>query len=560
MLTALSQHESVAEAKLSALRRETGAHGLLAFVRTYLPHYFKKQHSRMHAELAAELEKMTGPRGERGARLAVAAPRGHAKSTLVTLGYLLWCMAYEHERFIVIISDTADQAQDMLAHVKSELETNERLRADFPQVCGGGGTLGASGTKGTARWRKGDIVTGSGVRVRAAGTGQGFRGVRHKAERPTLIVLDDAENERDVRSDELRTQKLDWFRSTVSKAGTGTTNMVVVGTVLHSDSLLANLLDGRRSPGWTAKRYKALAKWPDRMDLWQKWGAAYNMTGDADGLTGPEGADLYYERNKAEMDKGAEVLWPEVDSLLSLMKLRARDGAASFEREKQNEPAGLENCMFREGDFHFWDEDRRSATQETLPEWTWKDKPVFASSPLELERILRQQGFRIVLGIDPSMGIPGRDFTGLVVVARGARSPVRYVLHAEMLRSRPDEVIEHVVKLCQTFDIRSIGFESVQFQALMGTNLRRRLNEVPLRVYIHDVKQTMPKIMRFQSLQPELSSGRLRLSVRHQNLITQLLQVPHGSHDDIVDALEIALRHADKPVGYCVHTIGGESV
>lgn len=560
MLTALSQHESIAEQKLSAARREVGSKGLLAFIGTYLPHYFKHAPSRMHTEVAARLEKMAAGQqegtGHRGARLAVAAPRGHAKSTLVTLGYVLWCVVYRLEPFIVIISDTAEQAQEMLSNVKTELETNQRLRCDFPDARDS--AAGRTPGKATTRWRRGDIVTRSGVRVRAAGSGQGFRGSRHKSERPSLIILDDAENEHDVRSDELRAQKLDWFKSTVSKAGTGTTNIVVVGTVLHSDSLLAHLLEPRRSPGWEALRYRALMAWPDRTDLWQRWEAAYTRTGDADGLTGPDGAAEFYRCHKAEMDQGADPLWPEVDPLLSLMTLRTSDGAASFEREKQNEPAGMENCMFRESDLHYWDQEARAAAAGTTPQWTWNDQVLYAPSPEELHSTLVRKGARVVLGIDPSLGIPGRDYTGLAVVARLYSSKVRYVLHAEMLRQRPDQVIEHVVKLCRMFDIRSIGFESVQFQALMGTNLRHRLDAEPLRgVWIQDIKQTMPKIMRFQTLQPELASGRLKLSARHQPLISQLLQVPHGTHDDIVDALEIALRHADKPQARAVSTLSG---
>lgn len=67
MLTALSHQESAAEHSISAVRREMGSKGLLAFVRTYLSHYFKKPASRMHTEIAAELERMTGFRGSGGA-------------------------------------------------------------------------------------------------------------------------------------------------------------------------------------------------------------------------------------------------------------------------------------------------------------------------------------------------------------------------------------------------------------------------------------------------------------------------------------------------------------
>ncbi len=63
----------------------------------------------------------------RGARLAVAAPRGHAKSTIVSCAYLLWCLCYGLERYILLISDSGDQANDLLSHAKEELTGNPLL-------------------------------------------------------------------------------------------------------------------------------------------------------------------------------------------------------------------------------------------------------------------------------------------------------------------------------------------------------------------------------------------------------------------------------------------------
>lgn len=74
----------------------------------------------MHREISLLLENAAS--GERGERISLAAPRGHAKSTLVSLAYVLWCICLKKERFIVLGSNTASQANDLLTHIKTELE------------------------------------------------------------------------------------------------------------------------------------------------------------------------------------------------------------------------------------------------------------------------------------------------------------------------------------------------------------------------------------------------------------------------------------------------------
>lgn len=527
-----------AEEMVSEIRRGTGERSLRAFARAYLPHYFKHEPSAMHLEIADELERMVE---DRGSRLAVAAPRGHAKSTLVTLGYILWCVLYGHEKFVVIISDTSDQARDMLTHIKHELEGNQRLVEDFPEACE------QPGLKAPAeRWRKDDLITRHGVRVMAIGSGQRLRGRRFKEARPTLIVLDDAENEESVRSPEQRTQKLEWFTSTVCKAGTGSTNMVAVGTVLHTESLLAGLLDGKKLPGWKALRYKALLEWPSRMDLWESWERVYNLTEEYGGRTGPGAATAYFTANRAAMEEGARVLWGPVDPIESLMTVRTRDGAASFEREKQNEPGGMENTLFRPEDIHYWDEDPRPDRPTSMVD---ADERVYRAATAE--ELIGKLGYSgsVVIGVDPSLGLPGKghDNSGVVVLLRDSRTKVRYVLHAAMVRLRPDELLAHILQLCRQYQATRVAFESVHFQSVMANNLKQALDRASLNgVYVQEVKQTASKLSRFQAMQPLIAGGRVLFSRRQLNLLTELMQIPHGSHDDGPDALELSLRCAER--------------
>ncbi len=123
MSTVNRSTQAYARQKISALRREAGQKQIITFAKTYLPAHFRLEPSPMHTELLAALQQASR---QRGARLAIAAPRGHAKSTLVSLAYVLWCICYGREPFILLISHTQLQAVDALEQVKNELQSNVR--------------------------------------------------------------------------------------------------------------------------------------------------------------------------------------------------------------------------------------------------------------------------------------------------------------------------------------------------------------------------------------------------------------------------------------------------
>ena len=64
---------------------------------------------------------------EKGTRSAIAAPRGHAKSTVMSLQNVLHAALFGYKRYILLVSDTEAQAVSFLDAIKNELETNERI-------------------------------------------------------------------------------------------------------------------------------------------------------------------------------------------------------------------------------------------------------------------------------------------------------------------------------------------------------------------------------------------------------------------------------------------------
>ena len=107
------------------------------FRRTYFPHYCTiPGDSTLHTWLDAALPRMAEAR--EGQHIALAAPRGEAKSTFISLFFVLWCVLTGRKRYILIITDALEQAAILLEAVKAELDGNPRLAMDFPAETGRG--------------------------------------------------------------------------------------------------------------------------------------------------------------------------------------------------------------------------------------------------------------------------------------------------------------------------------------------------------------------------------------------------------------------------------------
>ena len=476
--------------------------GLLDWGRLYLPEHFRLPCSEMHRWLAEWLDRMVY---ERGVKINVLGPRGGAKSTLGTLAFPLRAALEQREAYVWVVSDTAHQAHAHLENLKAELVENALLAADYPEAVGCGPV-----------WRNGAIVLRNGVGIEAFGTGQRVRGRRRRASRPTLIICDDLQNDGHMLSALLREGSRTWFHGTLLKAGTPQTNVINLATALHQEALAVEL---HRTPGWTSRIFRAIQSWPEDLALWQQWEAIY---ADAENPAARDDARRFYEEHRAAMDAGAVVLWPELEDLYTLMRLRAESGRTAFEREKQNSPINPELCEWPESYF-----DQRM----------WFD---------EWPRRLRVK----VLALDPSKGADARrgDFSAFV---RLGVDPQGLLYVAADLQRRPvPQIIADGVEHFRQFQPDAFGVESNQFQELLGDEFQaefQRQGLLGVRPFL--LRNDVAKQVRIRRLGPYLAARRLRMKAgcgSTRLLVEQLQQFPLGDHDDGPDALEMAVRLASQ--------------
>jgi len=192
----------------------------------------------------------------------IVAFRGSAKSTIATLALPLWSIIGKHKKsFIVIISQTQSQARLILANIRRELEANSLLVKDF----------GNFNTDQSSReWNSSTIVIGkSGTRISVFSTGESIRGVRHLSARPDLIICDDLEDLSSVKNKEIRNQTFEWFTGEVIPAGDRDTRLIVVGNLLHEDSLMMKLKNGMINKTFKGKFYSYPLVSPGGVIAWQ---------------------------------------------------------------------------------------------------------------------------------------------------------------------------------------------------------------------------------------------------------------------------------------------------
>lgn len=477
------------EARAERLRRvEDPQEGFEFFIETYLPHYVRGEASLFHRAIFARVPEILA--SNKGVRDLFIAPRGSSKSTHLSLGFALYCIVLKKTRYCLEVCDVYAQAALLIEAIKAELTTNPRLQNDFPDACGQGRV-----------WREGEIVTRQNIRVEGLGALQKLRGRRHGPYRPDLMFFDDIENDEQVRSPEQRQKLENWIYRAALKVGPpdGSMHVVWVGTVLHFDAVLVR---AAKRQMWRVTKFQAIMKWPDRMDLWDKFEEVYHNAETGDGA---EAATAFYAAHKAEMDAGAVVNWPALQPLLWLMLERVASHDA-FATEYQNQPISEGNPFAK---LTFWN--------QRVREW------VFFG------------------GIDPSLGKNGkhRDPSAILIGGFDRMSGRMDVVEASIRKRLPDIIISDTIALQREYRALLWFVESVQFQEFLRTTMMVEAAKQGVGISAVPIVPIADKNLRIERLQPPIAAGLIRFAPTQTTLIDQLQQWPNGDHDDGPDCLDM---------------------
>jgi len=331
------------------------------FCEQYLAPTFHLPWSDDHLKVVAKIEQAV----LEGGLFAMAMPRGSGKTSLCEVA-CLWALVYGHREFVALIGADEEHAANMLDSIKVELESNDLLLADFPEVCfpiqalegihqRAGGQL-FQGAQTHIGWTAREIVLptipgspASGAIMRVAGITGRIRGMKHKrvdgsSIRPALVLIDDPQTDESARSpSQCAARERILAGAILGLAGPGRKIAgLMTLTVVRPDDLADRLLDREKHPQWQGERTKMIYAWPTNEALWARYAQLWREGMAADrGITE---ATEFYRKNQAAMDAGADVAWPqrfhpdELSAIQHAMNLKLDRGEAAFWAEYQNEP------------------------------------------------------------------------------------------------------------------------------------------------------------------------------------------------------------------------------
>ena len=330
------------------------------FCESYFPETYALAWSPDHLKVIEKIETAV----LRGGLFALAMPRGSGKSTL-SESAVIWAMLYGHREFITLIGATESAALETLDSIKTELEVNERLAEDFPEVCYPVAQLEGianrcagqlyKGERARITWTSNEIVLptvegsrASGIIVRVAGITGRIRGMKFKRSdgrsvRPSLVIIDDPQTSESAGSLEQTRKRVRVLAGDIlGLAGPGQKiSGIMPCTIIRPGDMADIILNRNTHPDWNGEKTRMVYRFPTNMKLWEEYAEIRAEALRTEGNF--QKATEFYLANREAMDAGAEVSWEarfnhdEVSALQHAMNLKFQDESA-FMSEYQNDP------------------------------------------------------------------------------------------------------------------------------------------------------------------------------------------------------------------------------
>lgn len=341
-------------------RRAFATRDLRTFIETYGRTTFYLSWSAVHEKVLVRLQEVVDSAG----LFALAMPRGWGKTNLAE-----WAMLYTgmtgRRRYGLVIAASGGEATGSVESIKTEIESNELLQSDFPEVCYPVERLEgmpqrctgqlSNGERTHIGWTSNTIVfptvkgaPSSGFILECVGIEGKIRGRKYKRPdgtvvRPDFVMIDDPQDDDIARS----LSQVTFREGVISKSvlllpapGVRLASVALV-TVIEPDDLADRLLNRKLHPEWRGDRFPMVESMPSDMELWQQ----YRQIQREDLESGGDGskATAFYVANRAAMDAGCVMNWPErfeagqVSGIQSAMDLYFRDENA-FLSEAQQQP------------------------------------------------------------------------------------------------------------------------------------------------------------------------------------------------------------------------------
>lgn len=132
-------------------------------------------------------------------------------------------MERKKKRYVLLISNSLDNATRLLMPYKANLELNKRLIQDYGRQ------------ESAGAWQAAEFTTASGIGFRAIGAGQSPRGSRNEEARPDIILFDDVDTDADCLNTDIVARHWRW----IEEAAIGTRSVSQPTSIIFCGNRIA---------------------------------------------------------------------------------------------------------------------------------------------------------------------------------------------------------------------------------------------------------------------------------------------------------------------------------
>lgn len=420
--------------------------------------------------------------------VAITAPRGHAKSTAITHCYTLAAVLFKNRRFVVIVSDTYEQAVLFVQDIKKELVNNDDLIRLF-------------GVSKLEKDAENDLIVkmldGQRFRIIAKGAEQKMRGLKWDGMRPDLIICDDLENDEIVLNQERREKFRKWFDNALLPARSDKGIVRVVGTVLHLDSLLERLMP----KDWDRRQV-------EKGEIVVEPLRSYSVPSK-------RRTSWVAYRYRAHSPEFKEILWPSKWPKERLMLERQRyidaGNPEGYSQEYLNYPIDDSVAFFRREDFLAYKED-------------------------ELEK----RALKNYVAVDLAISEKSRADWSVFII--GALDEQGTLFIRDIIRGRMDakEIVDTFFSLHKRYDPEMFTIEGSMIEKSIGPFLYEQMSKRNSYFTVYTETPTKDKETRARSIQARMRAATVKFNKAadwYSELEQEMRQFPKSRHDDQVDAI-----------------------
>jgi predicted phage terminase large subunit-like protein len=415
--------------------------------------------------------------------VAIAAPRGFAKSTAITHSYVLACVLFRERKFALLISGTESQAILFLNDLKNELKDNTNIHMLF-------------GVPKFLKDAETDIIVempdGHRFRIMAKGAEQQLRGAKWAAKRPDLIVCDDIEEDECVINKERREKFRKWFFGALLPLRSDTGIVRVVGTILHMDSMLERLMPEFQLA--ERRKLKELIVEPLRQSTMVR-------------------LPWFSVKYRAHSDDWEHLLWPEKRTRewleMEREKYRAQGLPEIYSQEYLNIPIDESTAYFKRTDF--------------VPRLEEDNKKVL----------------RYYIGVDLAVSERDRaDYTAFVVGGMDENG-LLHIVNVVRDRMNALEIVDMLFALENLYKPEVFAMEEGQISKSIAPFLQEQTIKRGIFPNIIGMTPSQDKMQRARSMQARMRARAVRFDKEgdwFQPFHDELVRFPRDKHDDQVDA------------------------